>query len=98
MIGTFLASTAGKLLFYALIAGLATGGYFYWQHVVASRALLVEQNKQLIQVIAERDKARAEQNATWARLMSVPAERQRICATRPADDGCCFPAPRECKP
>ena len=96
--GAFLSGIGGKIVMGLLATGLVVTLYFYWEHVVETRALLAEQNKQLIQVIAERDKARAEQARLWARLQNLPDERQRICATRAPTDGCCKPAPAECKP
>lgn len=65
---------------------------------IGEAAVTKEQAKQLIQIAAERDKARAEQNQTWARFQDLPEVRNRICATRAATDGCCKPAPAECKP
>lgn len=80
------------------VLGTLAGAYFLWESRVRRAAIMEEQNKQLIQVIAERDKARAEQHETWARFQDLPDVRQRICATRPANDGCCKPHPAECRP
>lgn len=45
----------------------------------------------------------AEKNALIHRFQGLPADRLRICATRPPSDPCCKPAPAppgkdECKP
>lgn len=40
----------------------------------------------------------AEKNAILLRTSRLPIDRLRLCVQRPADDGCCKPAPAECKP
>lgn len=98
MIGTFLAGIGGKILLGLLVTGLAVGGYFYWQHVVTSRALIAAQRDALVELQQRQAATVAERNKIWAQMLALPDGRVRLCAVRGPDSACCQPEPAECKP
>lgn len=92
-----LSTLAGKALAGLLAASLAVGGYFLWESRVKRAALMEAQRDQLAAALKAKDEAIAERNRIWAIVVALPDGRLRLCAQRPATDGCCKPT-GECKP
>lgn len=94
----FFGSLAFKLLSPLLIGALALAAYLGWESRVKRAALIEAQRDQLVRAVKERDDAIFERNAIAARFAGLPEVRLRLCAQRGPADGCCRPAPAECKP
>lgn len=94
----FLAGIGGKILLGLLVTGLVVGGYFYWQHVVTSRAIITAQRDALAELNRRQAATVAERNKIWAAMLALPDGRVRLCAVRGPESGCCQPAPAECAP
>lgn len=66
------------------------------EHDRAEAAVL--QRDQLQKHVVTLETAIAERNRRLASFGALPEVRKRLCAQRPPTDGCCKPAPAECKP
>lgn len=97
MFGIF-ASIGGKLLGGLLLFSLAAGAYFLWESRVKRSAVIELQRDQLAEAIKAKDEAIADRNRIAERFSSLPVDRLRLCVQRAPTDGCCKPAPAECKP
>lgn len=93
MIRTFLAGIAGKLLVLALAGGLIVGGYFYWEHVVTSRALIAAQRDALVELAKRQARTVEEKNQTDAVMRDKPDACVRVCAINGVASKLC----QECK-
>lgn len=93
MIGTFLAGIGGKLLVLALAGGLIVGGYFYWEQVVTSRALIAAQRDALVELAKRQAKTVEEKNQTDAVMRDKSAACVRLCAIEGVGSKLC----QECK-
>lgn len=85
----------------AIIAGLV------WYAADADSALDREQKKLVTAELQREQFAKgltqcrteiAEKNAIVGRFTELPEVRLRLCVQRAPSDGCCKPAPAECKP
>lgn len=95
---SILATLGGKLLAGGLLFAIATAAYLGWESRVRRAALIEAQSDQLVRAVKERDDAIFERNAIASRFAALPEVRLRLCAQRGPADGCCRPAPAECKP
>lgn len=93
-----LRTLAGKLLAGVAVFAIVAGAYFLWESRVRRAAVIELQRDQLAAAIRAKDAAIADRNRIWAQVSNLPEVRLRLCAQRPATDGCCRPAPAECKP
>lgn len=99
MIGGLQLGLAGGAI--AIMAGL---GAYAWD---ADRALRREHDRAQAATMQRDQFAKsfnqcrleiAEKNTIINRMAALPADRLRLCVQRAPTDGCCRPAPAECRP
>lgn len=93
MIGAFLAGIGGKIIMVLLAGSLIVGGYFYWQHVVTSRALIAAQRDALIELAKRQAKTVEQRNETDAVMRDKSDACVRVCAVEGVGSKLCL----ECK-
>ena len=97
MMGAFLSGVGGKIVMGLLATGLVVTIYFYWQHVVTSRALAEARVKQIAELNQRLAQTVREKNETNAKFLALPDVRNRLCAVQGARSPCCQPV-GECAP
>jgi len=89
---------AAKIVLGLLLAGGIVGGIAYYNHLIASRAVIALQRDALAELARRQAETAAERNRIWAEVQRLPDGRVRLCAIRGPESGCCKPAPAECAP
>lgn len=96
MFASFFVGIGAKIIMAVLAGTLIVGGYFYWQHVVTSRALIAAQRDALIELAKRQQQTVEQKNRTDAIMRALPDDRVRLCAVQGPQSPCCT-TDKECR-